>query len=185
MAIPGCITLLALVGGCTGSSSAVTGASVHGTRVPAVAAVSSASPCPATPTGKFARALYVTDAGLAAGAFRTWIYAPYLGGAFRPGAAGRAGSVARAAAAARFITGQLREVKASAQSDPALCRRTIGAIDKLTSTVRAMAARTRAGEVSPAAVTSAAAIFRRLQAESAASGAPVKAQVVASLPSSD
>ena len=184
VAMSGCITVLALVAGCTaGASSPASGRSGHSAS--AITAVSSASPCPAGQTKKFARALYVTDAGLAAGAFTKWIYAPYTKSAFARGVTGRPGAIAKAAAASGYVVSQLQEVKASAQSDPALCRLTIGAIDKLTSTVRAIGARAKAGSVSPAQVTSAAAFLSRLQAASAEAGAAFRAQSVSSLPASD
>jgi hypothetical protein len=183
LAVSGCITLLALVAGCTGSSSPASHGSDKGAS--AITAVSSASPCPATGTRKFARALYVTDAGLAAGAFTKWIYTPYARGAFSAGAPGRPGSIGKAAVAGGFVASRLQEVKADAQSYPALCRLTIGVIDKLTSTVRAIAAKAKAGSVSPSEVTSAAAFLSRLHSASAEAGAAFSAQSVSSLPSSD
>jgi hypothetical protein len=183
VAISGCITVLALVAGCAGSSSTASRAS--GGKVPAITAVSSASPCPATGTKKFSKALFVTDAGLTAGAFRQWIYAPYQRGAFIKGVPGRAESTAKAAVAGQFVLSRLREVKVNAQSDPALCKLTIGAIDKLTSTMRAMVAAAKTGGVSPSQVTGAAAYLGRLEAASAEAGAPFRAQSVASLPFSD
>jgi hypothetical protein len=183
LAISGCIPLLALIAGCAGSSSPASRGSDKGAS--AITAVSSASPCPATGARKFARALYVTDAGLADGAFTQWIYTPYARGAFSRSAPGRPGSIAKAAAAGGFVATRLQEVKADAQSYPALCRLTIGAIDKLTSTVRAIAAQAKAGSVSPSEVTSAAAFLTRLHSASAEAGAAFKAQSVSSLPSSD
>jgi hypothetical protein len=183
LAISGCITLLAFTAGCTGASSSARHDS--GGKASAITAVSSASPCPATETKKFGKALFVTDAGLAAGAFKQWIYAPYQYGAFARNAPWRRESIAKAAAAAGFAVSRLREVKASAQSEPALCKLTIGAIDKLTSTVRAIAAEAKKGSISPSEVTSAAKFLSRLQSASAEAGAAFKAQRVASLPSSD
>ena len=184
-AMSGCIALLALVVGCTGSSSPASRTSGSGHSASAITAVSSASPCPATPSKKFNRALYVTDAGLMAGAFTKWISAPYARGAFLKGAAGRLGAIEKAAVAAAFVASQLQEVKASAQSSPALCRLTIGAIDKLTASVRAIAVKAKAGSVAAPQVTSAVAFLSRLQAASAEAGAAFKPQAVASLPASD
>jgi hypothetical protein len=187
LAILGCITLLALVVGCAGSSSTASHASGSGSRgkVSAITAVSSASPCPAAGTKKFSRALFVTDAGLAAGAFRQWIYVPAQLGAFSKGVPTRPESVAKATAAGEFVLTRLQEAKASAQSDPALCRGTIGAIDKLTSTVRGMVATTKKGVITPSEVMGTAALLSRLQTASAGAGVAFKAQHVASLPSSD
>jgi hypothetical protein len=183
LAIFGCITLLALVAGCAGSSSSASRASDG--RASAITAVSSASPCPATGAKKFSRALFVTDAGLAAGAFRQWIYGPARLGAFSQGVPSRPQSVAKAAAAGEFVLTRLQEAKAGAQSDPALCRVTIGAIDKLTSMVRGMVATTKKGIITPSEVMGTAALLGRLQAASAGAGVAFKAQRVASLPSSD
>jgi hypothetical protein len=183
LAVSGCIALLALVVGCTGSSSTASRAASG--RVSAITAVSAASPCPATGTKKFSRTLFVTDAGLVAGAFRKWIYTPYQHGAFGKGVPGRSESIAKAGVAGQFVLSRLQVVKVSAQSDPPLCKLTIGAIDKLTSTVRAMVTKARKGSVSKSQVTSAAAYLSRLQVASAEAHAAFKARSVSSLPASD
>jgi hypothetical protein len=131
------------------------------------------------------QSLFVTDAGLTAGAFRQWIYAPYQRGAFIKGAPGRVESTAKAAVAGQFVLSRLQEVKVNAQANPALCKRTIGAIDKPTSTMRAMVAAAKTGGISSSQVTSATAYLGRIQAASAEAGAPFRAQSVSSLPFSD
>jgi hypothetical protein len=187
LAISGCVTVLALVAGCTGSSSTASHASGGGSRgkVSAITAASAASPCPATETKKFSKTAFVTDAGLMAGAFKRWVYQPYQSGAFVKGAPGRAESVAKAAATSGFVLSRLREVKVNAQSEPALCKLTIGAIDKLATTMRAMAATEKKGSVTPSQVTGVVAILTRLQAASAEGGAAWWPQNVSSLPSSN
>jgi hypothetical protein len=183
VAVSGCVTLLALVAGCTGAAS--TASHATGSKVSAITAVSAASPCPATGTKKFSKTLYVTDAGLAAGAFRQWIYLPYQEGAFSKEALGRPESVARAGAAGGYILTRLRSVKAGAQSSPALCKLTIGVIDKLTSSVRGIVAGAKKGSITPAQVTSGVAYLSRLAAASAEAGVGFSPLPVASLPASD
>jgi hypothetical protein len=183
LAVSGCITLLALVAGCTGASS--TASHAGGGKVSAITAASAASPCPSTGAKKFSRALFVTDAGLAAGAFKQWIYAPYQLGAFNGGVSGRSESVAKVATAGGFVLSRLQDVKANVQASPALCKMTIGALDKLASTMRAMVAKAKAGTISPSQLTSASQYLGRLQAASVDAGMPFKAQGVSSLPFSD
>jgi hypothetical protein len=146
------IVLLAFTTACGSHKSAsATSASGGATGAP----VSSSSVCPTKETKKFAKTLFVTDAALAGGAFKHWIYTPAKEGKFKKGAHGRIKSFIKAAAAGAFTLNRLNAVKKNAESDPLLCKATIGPITKFTSSIKNLVSGAKHGSVDPSQVTSA------------------------------
>lgn len=105
--------------------------------------------CPTKATRKFVKSRFVANAGLAAGAFKRYIYTPYKSGAFKQGAQGRKRGIAKAAAAAVFVLDQLRRARNNVQADPTLCRALTGPIGKLSALAGAMAVKLKRGEADP------------------------------------
>jgi hypothetical protein len=118
------------------------------------AASPGATACPTNETRKFAKTRFVLNAGLAAGAFKRYIYTPYRSNAFGSGAPHRTKAIVKAAAAGLFVADQLRRAKNNAKADPALCKTLIGPIDKLTAMVQAAAGKFKQGNADPSAIGS-------------------------------
>src|ERR671937_881769 len=99
------IILLAL-SGCSSKSkdAAVTGAAptVGAPAAPATTPADTSTPqaCPTAQTRKFAKTRFITNAGLAAGAFKRYILTPYKNGAFKSGAPKQKRSIVKAGVAA-------------------------------------------------------------------------------------
>ncbi|WP_345433852.1 hypothetical protein [Actinoallomurus vinaceus] len=105
--------------------------------------------CPTKATRKFAKTRFITNAGLAAGTFKRYIYTPFKSGAFQAGAPKRKRSIAKAAVAAVFAFDQLRRAKTNAQADPTLCKVLISPIDKLSSSMKDLAGKLKGGNADP------------------------------------
>ncbi|WP_433179242.1 hypothetical protein [Actinoallomurus sp. CA-150999] len=110
--------------------------------------------CPTKSTRKFAKTRFITNAGLAAGTFKRYIYTPLRSGAFSAGAPKRKRSIAKAALAAVFAFDQLRRAKTNAQSDPTLCKVLIGPIDKLSASMHDLAGKLKGGNADPTEIGS-------------------------------
>src|SRR5512135_2757309 len=78
--------------------------------------------CASTDRKTFAKARFVANAGLAAGAFHRYIYKPLKAGGFKQGADKRKRTFAKAAVAAVFVANRLNAAKENARGDPTLCR---------------------------------------------------------------
>src|SRR3954447_2559929 len=119
------IMLVALMA-CTSKKDAPsTGAQGQGVGAPATttpAATATPFTCPTAATRKFAKTRFITNAGLAAGAFKRYIYTPYRNGAFKSEAKGHKRAIVKAAAAGLFTLDQLRRARANVQADPTLCK---------------------------------------------------------------
>jgi hypothetical protein len=142
------IILLALTG-CTKSNDApVTeqGGPTIGAPAPSTSPTTSVA-CPSVPARRLAKTRFVANAGLAAGAFKRYIYDAHKQGRFKAGAPGRKAAIVKAAAAGLFVTDQLRRAKTNAQADPALCRVLREPLDRLTTAVSGMADNLKRGEV--------------------------------------
>jgi hypothetical protein len=114
--------------------------------------------------------------GLAAGAFRKWIYNPWQAGTFHKGANGRVAAMVKAAVAGAFVVNRLHAAKTLAQSDPLLCKLTIAPINKLTASIAALVGKSKAGTLSPADVAGPSGDLTQLKAASTGAGAPVTEQ---------
>ncbi len=149
MAVALSIAVLAFVGGCgSGASPAPGGAGVN----TAAARASASTNCPAKATKKAAKTLFVVDAGLAAGAFKKWLYSPWKARAFNKGTKGRIKAMVKAAVAGAFVINRLNAAKVNAQSDPLLCKLTIAPINKLTSSIQGLVSKAKTGRLNPADV---------------------------------
>lgn len=87
-------------------------------------ASSSASPSPTTSAQKqkWAKARFVANAGLAAGATYQWIVKPYRAGKFKKGADGRTFAMVKAGAAGAFAYNRLKAAANNAKGDPLLSK---------------------------------------------------------------
>jgi hypothetical protein len=110
--------------------------------------------CPTKRERHFVKTRFLTNAGLAAGTFRRYIYRPFKEGAFNSGAPKRKRTIVKAAAAALFAGDQLRRARANAQADPTLCKVLIGPIDKLSASMNDLHGKFKGGQPDPAAIGS-------------------------------
>ena len=154
------IILLAL-SGCSNKSkdAAVTGAgpTVGAPAAPAATPPGEATPqaCPTAQTRKFAKTRFIANAGLAAGAFKRYIYSPYRKGRFKSGAQGQKRAIVKAAAAGLFTLDQLRRAKANVQADPTLCKVLSAPLQHLSTLMKGMVDKLKRGEIDPSAIGSA------------------------------
>jgi hypothetical protein len=151
------IILLAL-SGCSSKSkdAAVTGAAptVGAPAAPAATPTDSATPevCPTAQTRKFAKTRFITNAGLAAGAFKRYIYDPYRKGTFKSGAKGQKRAIVKGAAAGLFVLDQLRRARANIHADPTLCKALSAPMQRLSSAMRSLVDKLKRGQVDPSAI---------------------------------
>ncbi|MFB7467193.1 hypothetical protein [Streptomyces sp. NPDC056224] len=92
----------------------------------AVEADELAAPTPSPSTSaekqKFAKARFVANAGLAAGATYQWIIKPYRAGKFKKGAKGRTFALIKAGLAGAFAYNRLKAAADNAKGDPLLSK---------------------------------------------------------------
>lgn len=171
------IALLAFVVGCGSSSDSSTHSAASGAGISsAIARASASTVCPTKSTKKAAKTLFLVDAGVAAGAFKKWIYNPWKAKAFNKGTKGRIKTMVKAAVAALFVVNRLKAAKVNAQSDPLLCKLTIGPITKLTSSVQGLVSKAKTGRLNPAEVGDSSNALDQFKSASSGAGAPVKDQ---------
>jgi hypothetical protein len=173
------IILLAL-SGCSSKSkdAAVTGAAptVGAPAAPAAPPADTSTPqaCPTAHTRKFAKTRFITNAGLAAGAFKRYIYSPYRNGTFKSGAKGRKRAIAKAAAAGLFTLDQLRRAKANAQADPTLCKMLAAPLANLSATMKGMTEKLRRGDADPTSIGAASGALEQTRGTAGTAGAGFK-----------
>jgi hypothetical protein len=174
------IILLAL-SGCSSKSrdAATTGAqgpSIGAPGATTATPTTSATPhaCPTHATRKFAKTRFITSAGLAAGAFKRYIYSPYRKGTFKSGAKGQKRSIVKAAAAGLFALDQLRRAKANAEADPTLCKVLAGPLENLTATMKNMVGKLRRGEIDPSTIGAASGALEQTRGSAGGVGAGFK-----------
>ncbi|MFJ8868405.1 hypothetical protein ACIRD6_21890 [Streptomyces sp. NPDC102473] len=87
-------------------------------------AAGSTSPGPTTSAQqqKWAKARFVANAGLAAGAAYQWIVKPYRAGTFKKGADGRTFAMVKAGVAGAFTYNRLKAAEDNAKGDPLLAK---------------------------------------------------------------
>ncbi|MFF4650591.1 hypothetical protein [Streptomyces sp. NPDC001380] len=125
------LAALLLVSGCSSSGSSSSGSSPGAT--------SAANPASPSPTGsqekvKLAKAKFVANAGLAAGATYQWLYKPYKAGKFKKGADGRKLALVKAGLAGAFTYNRLKAAINDAKGDPLLSKAVApltGGVEKL------------------------------------------------------
>jgi hypothetical protein len=174
------IILLAL-SGCSSKSkdAAVTGAATTASAptAPATApADSGATPvaCPTAQTRKFAKTRFITNAGLAAGSFKRYIYDPYRKGTFKSGADGRKRAIVKAAAAGLFTLDQLRRARANVHADPTLCKTLSAPMQRLGDLMKGMVDKLKRGEVDPSSIGGAAGALEQTRGAAGSAGAGFK-----------
>lgn len=173
------IILLAL-SGCSSKSkdAAVTGAAptVGAPAAPAATPTDTATPraCPTAQTRKFAKTRFITNAGLAAGAFKRYIYSPYRKGTFKSGAKGQKRAIVKAAAAGLFTLDQIRRARANVQADPTLCKALSAPLQHLSTTMKGLVDKLKRGEVDPATIGAASGALEQTRGSAGGAGAGFK-----------
>ncbi|MDI3419932.1 hypothetical protein [Streptomyces luteolus] len=114
LALTLCCALVA--GGTACGSSGKEAADVKG------AAVAAPTPTSTTEKQKFAKARFVANAGLAAGATYQWIVKPARDGKFKKGAKGRKFTLVKAGLAGAFAYNRLKAAVKNAKGDPLLSK---------------------------------------------------------------
>ncbi|AXE27724.1 hypothetical protein C0216_24555 [Streptomyces globosus] len=134
------------------------------------------SPTTSAERQRFAKARFVANAGLAAGATYQWIIKPYQQGKFRKGASGRTFTLIKAGLAGAFAYNRLKAAVGNAQADPLLSK----ALAPLTAgieSLKEMGAKLRSGDIDAADITSFQNIINGVKDAGQSAGAPVKDQV--------
>jgi hypothetical protein len=80
------------------------------------------SPTSSADRVKFAKARFVANVSLAAGAAYQWIYKPFKAGTFKSGAKGRTAALVKGALAGAFIYNRLKAAMNDAKGDPLLSK---------------------------------------------------------------
>jgi hypothetical protein len=156
------------------SASSPSGASVAG--APASASAASTAGCPTHNTRSFAKTRFVLDAGLAAGAFKRWIYTPYEHGAFKKGANGRVKAIAKASVAGAFVVSRLLAAKENAQANPTLCKIAVAPITRLTNSIKGLVLRSKSGNLTASDVQASDGSFDQFRSSASSAGAAYKEQ---------
>ncbi|GLY78561.1 hypothetical protein [Actinoallomurus iriomotensis] len=173
------IILLALAG-CSNTKAKETaqGAapSVGAPAAPGNAPTATATPtaCPTGKTRKLAKTRFIANAGLAAGAFKRYIYDPYRSGAFKSDAKGHKRAIVKAAAAGLFVLDQLRRAKANVQADPMLCRTLSAPLQNLSNVMKSAVDKLRGGNADPSAIGAASGALEQTRSTAGSAGAGFK-----------
>jgi hypothetical protein len=130
--------------------------------------------CPTAQTRKFAKTRFIANAGLAAGAFKRYIYDPYRKGSFKSGAHGQKRAIVKAAAAGLFSLDQLRRARANVHADPTLCRALSAPLQNLTALLKTSVDKLKRGEVDPASIGAASGALEQTRGAAGSAGAGFK-----------
>jgi hypothetical protein len=173
------IILLALAGCSSKKDAAVTGAAPTAGAPAAPAATptdTGATPqaCPTAQTRKLAKTRFITNAGLAAGAFKRYIYAPYRKGTFKSGAHGQKRAIVKAGAAGLFTLDQLRRAKTNVQADPTLCKTLSAPMQNLAAVMKGMVDKLRKGDADPTSIGAASGALEQTRSTAGSAGAGFK-----------
>lgn len=103
--------------------------------------------CPTDNTQAFPKVRFVTNVGLASGAFHRWVWKPYQAGTFQTGANGRTTALVKAGLASAFAVKQLHDAKNNVMADPAMCKAFAGPITQLTAQLDGLKERISAGDL--------------------------------------
>ncbi|MGW1914193.1 hypothetical protein ACWCQS_26570 [Streptomyces sp. NPDC002076] len=165
-----CCALLA------GSTACGSGEQTSTKDTAALQAAPAATPSPTTSAErqKFAKARFVANAGLAAGATYQWIVKPWKAGKFKKGAHGRKMTLVKAGLAGAFTYNRLKAAVRNAQGDPLLSKALAplaAAIDGL----KNLPSKLRSGDGN--AANSFNDVINKVKDAGSSAGAPVKNQV--------
>ncbi|MEU6577370.1 hypothetical protein [Streptomyces sp. NPDC046805] len=138
--------------------------------------VTAATPSPSTSAEKqkYAKARFVANAALAAGATYQWIVKPWKEGKFKKGAQGRKAALAKAGLAGAFTYNRLKAAVRNAKGDPTLSKALaplIAGIDGL----KGLPAKLRQGDGN--AVDTFGDVVNKVKDAGKSAGAPVKDKV--------
>ncbi|MFF3287291.1 hypothetical protein [Streptomyces sp. NPDC003023] len=137
----------------------------------------------ATPSGtstaekqKFAKARFVANAGLAAGATYQWIVKPYRAGKFKKGADGRTVALVKAGLAGAFTYNRLKAAVKNAKGDPLLSK-AVAPLDKGIEKLKNMGDQLRKGDINDKDIGSFESVIKNVKDAGSSAGAPVKDKV--------
>ncbi|AKJ13501.1 hypothetical protein ABB07_26765 [Streptomyces incarnatus] len=145
----------------------------------AVQAAPAATPSPTTSAErqKFAKARFVANAGLAAGATYQWIVKPWKAGKFKKGAHGRKLTLVKAGLAGAFTYNRLKAAVRNAQGDPLLSK-ALAPLNAAIDGLKNLPAKLRSGDGNAAGAFDD--IIGKVKDAGSSAGAPVKEQVPSS-----
>ncbi|MGW1804182.1 hypothetical protein [Streptomyces sp. NPDC002078] len=139
-------------------------------------AAPAATPSPTTSAErqKFAKARFVANAGLAAGATYQWIVKPWKAGKFKKGAHGRKMTLVKAGLAGAFTYNRLKAAVRNAQGDPLLSK-ALAPLGAAIEGLKNLPAKLRSGDGN--AANSFNDVINKVKDAGSSAGAPVKNQV--------
>jgi hypothetical protein len=138
--------LMAALVACGGGSKHAGPAAANRPAAPPSASAAAGTDCPTKNTKAFAKTRFVTDAGIAFGAFHRWIYKPYKAGSFKPGASGRTKALVKAGAAGLFAANRLNAARKLVDASPLLCKSIKAPLANLTSSLSGLAGKLKSGK---------------------------------------
>ncbi|MDX2395902.1 MULTISPECIES: hypothetical protein [unclassified Streptomyces] len=140
--------------------------------------LAAATPTPTTPAEKqkFAKARFVANAGLAAGATYQWIIKPYQAGKFKKGASGRTFALIKAGLAGAFAYNRLKAAATNAKGDPLLSK-AMGPLTAGIESLKGLGTKLRKGQVGDADISSFQDVINGVKNAGQSAGAPVRDQV--------
>ncbi len=142
--VPTLAGTVALAGCGSGSSG---GTATSAAPAPGATSTVMTITCPTDNTQAFPKVRFVTNVGLATGAFHRWVYKPYQAGTFQAGADGRTTALVKAGLASAFAVKQLHDAKNNVMADPAMCKAFAGPITQLTAQLDGLKDRISAGDL--------------------------------------
>ncbi|MER7465248.1 hypothetical protein [Streptomyces sp. NPDC097981] len=146
------------------------------TEAAEVAALAEPTPTTSAERQKFAKARFVANVGLAAGATYQWIIKPYREGKFKKGANGRTFALVKAGLAGALAYNRLKAAADNAKGDPLLSK----AIAPLTAgiaSLKGLGAKLRTGDADAADLTSLQDVITGVKSAGQSAGATVTDKV--------
>ncbi|MGW2087956.1 hypothetical protein [Streptomyces sp. NPDC001880] len=125
---------------------------------------------------KFAKARFVANAGLAAGATYQWIVKPYREGKFKKGADGRTLALVKAGLAGAFTYNRLKAAVANAKGDPLLSK-AVAPLAAGIEALKGLGEKLRKGEVSAGDIGLFESVINGIKSAGSSAGAEVKEKV--------
>ncbi|MGR8010787.1 hypothetical protein [Streptomyces hypolithicus] len=136
----------------------------------------SASPGASTEAQKYAKARFVANAGLAAGATYQWIIKPYRAGKFKKGAEGRRVALVKAGLAGAFTYNRLNAAVKNAQGDELLSK-AVAPLSAGIASLKELGTKLRKGEAGEADVSTFEGVINSVKDAGKSAGAEVKDKV--------
>ncbi|MGW2564007.1 hypothetical protein ACWCXB_33265 [Streptomyces sp. NPDC001514] len=136
----------------------------------------SATPTSSAEKQKYAKARFVANAGLAAGATYQWIVKPYRAGKFKKGAEGQKLALVKAGLAATFAYNRLKAASNNAKGDPLLSK-AIAPITAGIESLKGLSAKLRNGQAGDADIGAFENVISQVKDAGQSAGAEVKDKV--------